>query len=184
MAKQKKGVLPSLEIIIILVFFFSFILWAVSKCSATKMEYSSTSVEGESTNEDDLNTDSIYFSMPKPLPPKEEPLTVDNASTPTTITTKSGTETVRTEVVARLYVTIDGLNMRTGPHLDSTVIQKFPLFEEVYFTGEYTDSTQQISLGKVMANEPWVRVKSKKGKVGWVYGAGVDYKKKKRKGVQ
>lgn len=183
MAKQKKGALPSLEIIIILIFFFSFIIWAVSKCSATKQSYNTPLTE-TSNEEDDINTDSIYFSMPKPLPPKEEPLTVENASNPTTITTKSGNETIRTEVLARLYITIDGLNMRTGPHLDSSIIQKFPLFEEVYFTGEYTDSTQQISLGKVMADEPWVRVKSRKGKVGWVYGAGVDYKKKKRAGVE
>lgn len=180
MSKQKKSVLPGLEIIIILVFFLSFIIWAVTKCSATKNEFADNIDSSETDNAED-NTDSIYFSMPKPLPPKEEPAV---ESTTTTTTTKAGNQTVVTEVVSRLYITIDGLNMRTGPHLDSTVVEKLPLFEEVFFTGEYTDSTQQISLGKVMADEPWVRVKSKRGKVGWVYGAGVDYKKKKRAGVQ
>ena len=175
MSKEKKGILPSLEIIIILVFFLSFIIWAVSKCGATKNEFAD---ELEETTETEDNTDSIYFSMPQPLPPKEEPIETS------TTTSTSGNQTVKTEILSRLYVTIDGLNMRTGPHLDSTVIEKFKLFDEVYFTGEYTDSTQQLSLGKVMADEPWVKIKSKRGKVGWVYGAGVDYRKKKREGVQ
>lgn len=175
MSKKKKGFLPSLEIIIILVFFLCFIIWAVSKCGSTKVAFNEALTEDEDASNID-DTDSIYFSMPKPLPPKEEPI-VEN----TTTTTTSGNQTVRTEVLSRLYVTIDNLNMRTGPHLDSSIVQKLQLFEEVYFTGEYTDSTQQISLpDKTIVNEPWVQVKSKKGKIGWVYGAFVDYRRKKR----
>lgn len=177
MSKQKKRALPSLEIIIILVFFFSFILWAVSKCGSTKQELSATDTVDNAS--DDANTDSIYFSMPEALPPKEEP--------EITASTTSGTtdnRPVRTEVKARLYITIDGVNMRTGPHLDSAVVEKFPLFEEVIFMDEYTDFKQELSLGKETANEPWVKVKSKRGKVGWVWGAGVDYRRKKREGVQ
>lgn len=181
MSKQSKSVLPSLEIIIILVFFFTFIVWAVSKCGATKQQFSDIPVNDTSTDGDEVDIDSIYFT-PEPLTPKEEPVVETTATT--TTTAKAGNQTVITETVSRLYVTIDGLNMRTGPHLDSSIIQKFPLFEEVYFTGEYSDSTQRISLGKEMAEEHWVRVKSKKGKIGWVYGAGVDFKKKKRTGVQ
>ena len=49
---------------------------------------------------------------------------------------------------------------------------------------EVTDSTYQISLGKEMADEPWVKVKNNRGKIGWVYGAGINYYKKKREGVQ
>ncbi len=175
MSKNKKGVLPSLEIIIILVFFLSFIIWAVSKCGATKMQYNTENSDSEASTDAD-DTDSIYFSMPKPLPPKEEPIIE-----PVTTTTRVGNETVRTEILSRLYVNMNDLNMRTGPHLDSSIVQKLKLDEEVYFTGEYTDSTQQISLpNKEIVNEPWVQVKSKKGKVGWVYGAFVDYRKKKR----
>ncbi len=178
MSKQKKSMLPNLEVIIILIFFLSFIVWAASKCSATKQDYADSN-ETEGLEED--NTDSIYFSMPKPLPQKEEETTEAEG---TTISASDGNQKVVTKILPRLYITIDGLNMRTGPHLDSTVIEKLSLFEEVGFTGEYTDSTQRLSLGKVMANEPWIKIKSKRGKVGWVYGAGVDYKKKKREGVQ
>lgn len=183
MSKQKKSMLPNLEIIIILVFFLGFIIWAASKCSATRDSFADEATT-ENTS-DDYNTDSIYFSMPKPLPQKvEEPSTTATVSGTTTATSKEGKQTVVTEIIPRLYITIDGLNMRSGPHLDSTVIERLKLFEEVGFTGEYTDSTQKINLGKVVADEPWVKVRSKRGKEGWVYGAGVDYKKKKREGVQ
>lgn len=181
MSKQKKGALPSLEIIIILVFFLSFIIWAVSKCGATKEQFAGDENTNVDSTLNNVDTDSIYFSMPEPLPPKADP----TGSTPTNITTNSTIDPVAsTEIISKLYITIDGLNMRTGPHLDSTVLEKLPLFEVVYFMGEYTDSTQTLSLGKVMADEPWVKIKSKKGNVGWVYGAGVDYKKRKREGVQ
>lgn len=78
-----------------------------------------------------------------------------------------------------LYVTIDGLNMRSAPHLDSAVIVKLQLHEAVEFMNEVTDSTQAINLGKAIANEPWIKVRHKKGHTGWVYGAGVHYYKMK-----
>lgn len=180
MSKQKKGALPSLEIIIIVIFFLGFIAWAFSKCSATKQQFATENTD--STDGEEVDTDSIYFSMPKPLPPKEEPVP-ETATTSTTIPA-TGSSRVRTEIRSRLYITIDGLNMRNGPHLDSAVVEKLPLFEEVAFMDEYTDFKQELSLGKEMANEPWVKVKTKRGKIGWVYGAGVDYRRKERDGVQ
>lgn len=88
------------------------------------------------------------------------------------------------EYYTRLFVTIDGLNLRDKPDLEGELLVKLPLYETVYFMNEVTDSTFQISLGKETADEPWVKVRSKKGHVGWVYGAGVDYYKYKRSGVE
>ena len=34
--------------------------------------------------------------------------------------------------------------------------------------------------GYEIADEPWVKVQHKRGRIGWVYGAGVNYYKKKR----
>ena len=79
-----------------------------------------------------------------------------------------------------LFVNIDGLNLRRGPSLDSAIIMKLPLHEQVGFMNEVTDSTSQISLGNEIANEPWVKVRHKGGRIGWVYGAGVHYYKRKR----
>ena len=56
-------------------------------------------------------------------------------------------------------------------------------FEQVNFLGEVTDSTTEVNLGYEIANEPWVKVQHTRGKIGWVYGAGVNYYKKKRDGV-
>ena len=169
MAKKKKGLLPRIEIIIILIFFLSFILWAMSKCNARKVLNEQTALEEDSLSEDSIQE---YTITPKPLPQKEGMVQKD-------------VTTVKDEAAAtRLYITIDGLKLRTGPSLDSTVIYKFSLFEEVNFLNEVTDSTFQLSLGKEMADEPWVKVKNKRGKIGWVYGAGVNYYKKKREGVQ
>ncbi len=167
MATKKKGILPRIEILIIIVFFFSFVIWAISKCGAKQDSYEQA--EDLSTQEDSILD---YSITPEPLPQNE------NA-----IQEASATKNQQSEFT-KLFVTIDGLKLRTGPSLDSTVIYQFPLFEEVYFMNEVTDSTTQLSLGKEMADEPWVKVKNNRGKIGWVYGAGVHYHKKKREGVQ
>ena len=170
MTKKKKGILPRIEILIILIFFFSFIIWAISKCNAKKLFYEQTEQsEGLTTPEDSLPD---YTITPKPLPQKEG------------VIQKEATVKSQEPEYTKLYITIDGLKLRTGPSLDSTFIYQFSLFEEVYFMNEVTDSTYQISLGKEMADEPWVKVKNNRGKIGWVYGAGINYYKKKREGVQ
>jgi len=170
MTKKKKGLLPRIEILIIIVFFFSFIIWAVSKCKAKKiLEEYPEQTEDQTTTEDSVID---YTITPTPLPQRED-----------AIEAQSETKSAPAEL-SKLYITIDGLKLRTGPSLDSTVIYQFPLFEDVYFMNEVTDSTYQVSLGKEVADEPWIKVKNKRGKVGWVYGAGVNYYKKKREGVQ
>ena len=64
--------------------------------------------------------------------------------------------------------------------MDSTIITKLKLFEEVSFMDEVTSFKQRISLGPEIAEEPWVKIRSRKGHIGWVYGAGVNYYKKRR----
>ncbi len=170
MSKKKKGILPRIEILIILIFFFSFIAWAISKCNAKKLFYEQTEQSEDLTAPEDSLID--YTITPKPLPQKEEVIQKEAAA-----------KNPQAEFT-KLYITIDRLKLRTGPSLDSTVIYEFPLFEQVYFMNEVTDSTYQLSLGKEMADEPWVKVKNNRGKIGWVYGAGINYYKKKREGVQ
>ncbi len=173
MAKRKKGLLPRIEILIVLIFLLSFIAWAATKCSAKKEQMQ----QGEPTEnaiEQDTGATTAggaQINLPK-LPPKEEPV-VSQAAQASPANRRS-----------RLYVTIDGLKLRKAPNLQSEVILQLPLFEEVYFMDEVTDFTTELSLGKEMANEPWVKVKHSKGHEGWVYGAGVHYHKKKREGVE
>ena len=82
-----------------------------------------------------------------------------------------------------LYVTIDGLKLRKEPGLKADLVAKLELYEPVYYLGEKTDYTQEINLGYDTVTDYWVKVKTKSGKVGWVFGAGVHYYKQKRKGV-
>ncbi len=164
-----KKMLPKLELFIIVIFLGSFIIWAVSKCSSTReaiQEKVATEapVAGETA---ETETDQ----------PKGEQAEADAR-------TEDKTPRTSTERVTTLYVTIDGLNLRSEPTLDSEVILKLDLFEEVYFMNEVTDFTEEISLGKTTVNEPWIKVRHRKGRVGWVYGAGVHYYKMKHPGVE
>ncbi len=85
--------------------------------------------------------------------------------------------------VVPLYSTIDGLNVRSGPSLKSGVLARIPLYTEVIYLGEVTDSLYEINLGEVTPKAPWVRVELADGKKGWVYGAGVSYYKFRLNGV-
>jgi uncharacterized protein YgiM (DUF1202 family) len=82
-----------------------------------------------------------------------------------------------------LFVTIDGLKMRKEPGLKSETVAKLDLHEQVTFLNQRTEWSQEISLGYEKVTDHWVKVRSKAGKEGWVFGAGVNYYKGKRKGV-
>jgi hypothetical protein len=166
--KEKKpgGLLPKIEFIIILVFVISFLVWLIPKCGSSDLPDSppppaSTEEGANTTMGPELPAaDSAKADLSQPLQPR-----------------------FKADQSTRLYVTIDGLNLRRSPDLGSEVLVRLPLFEEVYFLNEVTDSTFQISLGYEIADEPYVKVRSKKGHIGWVYGAGVNYYKKKRGGT-
>lgn len=180
MTKKKKGFLPKVEVLIILVFFASFMAWAISKCDATKKSFQDDPIEGTASTGDGTPTiDSLSASTTNPnnaFPSGEAPQL--STTTPTV-----GQPTVSQQTrYSKLYITIDGLKMRTGPSLDSAVVIQMRLFEQVDFLNEFTDSTYQINLGYEMADEPWFKIQHR-GKIGWVYGAGVNFYKKKREGA-
>ena len=179
MTKKKTSFLPKVEVLIILVFFASFMVWAISKCDATKKSFQDESEEEISSTEigsiiDSLNSTSLEINTD--FPSGEAPqLSTNNPTTNQSIISQR-------PIYSKLYVTIDGLKMRTGPSLDSSVIIQMNLFEQVDFLNEFTDSTYQINLGYEMADEPWFKIQHQ-GKKGWVYGAGVNFYKKKREGA-
>ena len=177
---KKKSIVPGVEILIILVFFLSFLVWALPKCAATKMKRQEAALEEKKTEED--KTDKILDSI------AANQITAGGTVTGLIDSTKQVIKKVMPptpSVINRsvLYITIDNLKLRKAPSLDSVVVATLPLFEEVYFMNEVTEFKTQISLGYEITKEPWVKVQTKKGKDGWVYGAGVHYYKKKRSGV-
>lgn len=168
---------PRFEIALILIFFICFIMWSVSRCGDKRAEMRAAEII---ENSEDLR--------PPTTDVRRDTVAVSNAAT--TVTTTVTTPTAAKpkpqtkNLGTTLYITIDNLNMRTHPHLDSAVVAQLPLFETVTFLNEVTEFKEEINLGKEMANEPWVKIQTKRGKAGWVYGAGVHYHKKKREGVQ
>ncbi|MCB0520669.1 MAG: SH3 domain-containing protein [Lewinellaceae bacterium] len=177
-----KGLLSKIEYIVIGLFALIFLMWAISKCNAHKEQA-----------QEEASTEAREDSLA-------------NKAIPTAPTTPAVSQTVATNAVAdtaqarpsqsaaqpakpaepqgsKLYVTIDKLKLRKAPGLKSETIGELKLFDEVYYMDEVTDSTFEVNLGKEIADEPYVKVKTKFGTIGWVYGAGVHYVKKKRSGV-
>ncbi len=175
------------EVLVILVFFLSFIVWAISQCNTSSViaefnEQLENVEDSESTAPAVTSTADTTTANPygTPLPANPDAITATPATNTPTTPGATPSSSAPNADLSKLFVTIDGLNMRTGPHLDSSIITKLSLFEEVWYMNEVTDSTQKISLGPEIADEPWVKIKHKKGRVGWVYGAGVNYYRKKR----
>jgi hypothetical protein len=81
-----------------------------------------------------------------------------------------------------LYIVIDSLKLRSRPQLDSSFIRYLAYDEIVYDMGEQTQYMQTIrySMDEVRT-EPWIKVRSKQDEIGWVFGAGVSFYRKKRR---
>ena len=170
MEKKNKILLPRVEILLMGVFFLIFLIWAVSKCSSTRKQLAEEAeqqateqAEYEASLMDKQRMDSIKNVANRPPPPSPRNYT-EASYTP-------------------LYITIQGMNVRSAPSVNSNILERLELFEEVQFLNEVTDFRDEITIGEEITNEPWVKVKTQKGKVGWIYGAGINYYKTKRPGV-
>ena len=167
---KKPGLLPKVEIFVIGIFFIGFMMWAVSKCSSTQRRYKQQAAfdaaeQARADSMERISTDIV------PLDTSIQP-----------INPEPQVEKVRVPI---LYVIVNGVNMRTGPGLNNRIVDRLKLYDEVEFLGEVSDSTQEIKLGEnLVTNEPWVKVKTRKGQQGWVYGACVDYYKHELEGVE
>lgn len=160
---SSNGMLPKMELLIIIIFFFSFITWAVSKCSAKQASYNHPRKE-ETKQPERAATDDIT-----------EQVNSDEKDS-----NRNNKMPIKTEKITTLYVVLDGLKLRKGPNLDSTIIKTLPLHSEVYYLNELTKFKQKINLGDRIAIEPWIKVRAYTGHEGWVYGAGVHYYKQKQ----
>jgi len=158
--KQEKDSIPNMELILIGAFFVTFLFWAVSKCTVTQSKY-----EREAA----LNA------------PKEVVDTIvqkEIAPAPINKPVKKITETKTViKEVSILYAVVEGIKLRKGPTRDSSIIQQLPLNEPIYFLNQVSPFKEKINMGTYIANEPWIKIRTKQGHEGWVYGAGVNYYK-------
>lgn len=155
-SQKKKGVLPRTELVILIILLGFFVLWSIKQCS-----------------------DSIQ--------PIEETEEVSKAESVDTIGKEMFENKVDTVQIVQeqtiLYVNINNLKVRSEPSLNSEVLEELSLGSKVIYDGAVTDSIYTLNLGTREASEPYVKIRTWKGKTGWVYGAGVDYYQKKVKGL-
>lgn len=204
--------LPKVESLIITVFILCIALWAVSKCSSKRSQIAQTMRETLDDEERPVRRDTVYVPQPAPQTPAPQPQTAPPPQTYTAPPTTPGvlpklqnqpaqtatqpapaTQTAAPAGTAvttnpnskygTLYVTIDGLKMRKTPGLKGDLVTKLDLYEQVYFLNKKSEKTETISLGYEKVTDYWVKIRTKSGKEGWVFGAGVHYYKMKRKGV-
>jgi hypothetical protein len=176
-----KGLLSKLEYLVIAIFAFIFLIWAASKCTAQKEQLQEQAAAESSEDSLAQGDKKTKVDTVKATPAEEGEKQPAAAKAPATQQPAPASSPAVSG--PRLYVTIDRLKLRKSPGLKGEMLGELRLFEEVYYMDEVTDSTYEISLGKEIANEPYVKIKTSRGTVGWVYGAGVHYAKKKRTGV-
>ena len=177
--KKGAGLRIKTEVLIVFVFFICFIIWAISKCSAKKQLFALPE-DSEATDALAIDTASTT-TLEAELPDRP---TSESANAAPANGTPRPDPIIQTVYATKLYVSIEGLKLRRAPSVDSPFIMTLPLFDELIFLNEVSDSTDIISLGEgIIANEPWVKVRHYKGHEGWVYGAGVHYYKMKYPGL-
>ena len=163
MSETRPSFLKKMEVALIMVFFTGFIFWAVTKCNDTKEEYRRQALLEQEEEAQKPATPVMPFNVDTDsLMPIEEAIPAD------------------LQRITPLYVCFPELNMREQPGLNSKVILKLDLFEEVFFMNEVTSYRDSIRIDGKDFFEPWVRVKHQKGREGWVYGAGVEFYRTRR----
>lgn len=192
--------LPKVETLIVFAFLGIVALWGISKCSASRSDLVRRLRGGDKEEKEErpVRRDTVVVKTPAPQQAPvntQAPVSVNGPSKPAPTTTpgerpKLGAPDANKQNNAQpdtkppsatpLFVSIDGLKLRKSPGLKSTVVATLKLYEEVYFLNKKSEEKETISLGKESVTDYWVKVRTKSGKEGWVFGAGVHYFKMKR----
>ena len=72
-----------------------------------------------------------------------------------------------------LYSWVDKLNIRDTPSLKGRSVTSAQSDEALTYKGEKSDKTEMIVLRGVLYDEPWLKVETKNGEEGWVFGGAV-----------
>ena len=121
---------------------------------------------------------------PTPVPSPTAAAATTPVGPKTTVSTVPTTSAPAPASGTSLYVLINGLNVRAKPDLKAKSLGKLKINDQVYFMNEVTPEAQTVRLiDKTEVTKPWLKIKTKKGTVGWVHGSGVDFYKRKPQGV-
>lgn len=176
MAQEKASRLVKFQFILFGVLLLIFFVWANRKCTRSQTQALEDRYQALS--------DSLAQAAEAAAPPPPAAAPVPQANTTQRDTIRGAQMQIIRDKTTPLYITIENLALRQGPGLNYEILDRFKLYEEVNFLHEVTDSAYTLKLGQITTTEPWVKVRSRKGRDGWVYGAGVDYYKHKLEGVE
>ena len=189
--------IPRIETLIIAVFFLSVGLWGINQCRAERTQMTQKFEEIAETDAPQSLPEPDKAAPEKESEPAADPSPSEPAVAPVKSRPKPGKRPELTNDIRPvepkaepakpqaagagvLYVTIEGLRMRSEPGLRGELVAKLRLYEPVIFLDEKTSWTQEINLGTEKVTDHWVKIKTESGKEGWVFGAGVHFFKKKR----
>ncbi len=111
---------------------------------------------------------------------KDSPFS-NSSTTNTTAESVAATDTIveasPTPTITEIYTWVNELRMREEPSTNSPIVFTLKEGEPLEYAGEKSDFTEKISLRGTRFDEPWLKVTTKSGKEGWVYGGGVKFYK-------
>jgi len=71
-----------------------------------------------------------------------------------------------------LFVWLNNLRVRETPNLSSEVIDLLQFADEVVYLNQISNIKSKITISGKTYNAPWIKIKTKDGKIGWVYSVG------------
>lgn len=74
-----------------------------------------------------------------------------------------------------LYAWVDRLRVRADADKKASIVAEVMEGTPLTFLDEKSDFTEKINLRGTLFDEPWLKVKTEDGKIGWVYGGGVKF---------
>lgn len=193
MTKAKKLNTSRVSLVILSFCMLLFMIWSLRQCNDAETDARYAMVQEAEARQNYLDSiqraeDSIASISAAQVEARMRAEALERAATipalGDSIVRGTVVEQIIREKVTLLYVTFDGLNVRSGPGLNFGKVDRLKLYDEVEFLNEVTDSAYTIDLGLIAPTEPWVKIKTPSKKEGWVFGAGVDYFKRKLEGVE
>lgn len=147
-----------------------FLIWSFDKCgSSSKYQPQEPAIEASPTPaaESQPSQNSSATSAQPNTAPVAAPVVVESPKP--AVSQSSPT----------IYVKIDGLKMRDKPGISGTkVVAQLGLNTPLSYLNEQTNFKEKITIGDMLYDEPWVKVRTTDGKLeGWVFGGGVRFYK-------
>lgn len=160
--KTTKGRLNNIELTAIGLIGFAILLYAFSKCGE---EPTSNPSDQPIVTEQVL--DSSVMAIDSNRANSSSFSAAGNSNVPTPVT--ANPDSLRQP--RKLYILADSLRLRQSPELTGAVLAYLSYGEEVLDMGEATALQKlRVSVDEIR-QAPWVKVKTKTGKIGWAFGA-------------